>query len=305
MRIETGEGNRDLLESPNVEIARLDLTYIYNAGFAEEILTPGDALSLLPQSSMSQARGYPSPTDRQPDYFYDIHSQAEPPIKEAAVERRLFYAYNYLKWRAATLRDELMVNPQHPQAAELTAHIRQHAEAAVKMEDYLFRANMALLVHEAHNSPERYSDGAIALLKAIRKFNSERGTRFSTLAVRSIQHAIWRGWRVEQRSREIPHENLSDVVSPGFSHEEVIEELDRQELLGIVLEALMSEARLSRRERDMLELHYGVNLLYEETMVEIAEKFGITRSRVGQILAAALQKMKKAAELRPISRDNL
>lgn len=306
MRFENGTGGKNSWEVQEREIERLDLAYVYNAGFAEETLTPADALSLLPESSPARIRGYSAPRGRQPDYLYDLHNHAEPPIKDAALEGRLFYTYNFLKWRAASLRDEFRANPRHPEAVELTARIWQHVDVAAKIEDYLFRANIGLLVKEARESPERYSDGAIGLLKAIRNFDPERGNRFSTVAVHYMRHAMWRGWRVEQRARENSLAALpDDVISSGLSHEAVVEELERQELLSFLLEELMQAAKLSRRERDMLELRYGINLLYGEELKEIAHKYGLTSSRIGQILAEALQKMKKAAELRPIRRDNL
>lgn len=291
-------------ESREGVIAQLNLSYIYNARFPEETLTPSDVISLLPQSSTSGARGYSAPNRRQPDYMQDLHSRAEPPIEDAELERWLFYSYNYLKWRAASLRDDLITNPQQPDAVQIEANIRQCAKAAVKVEDYLFRANIALLAKMAKGSPERYSDAALGLLKAIRVFNIERGTRFSTIAVPCMQQAIWRAWRIAQRSREVAFTDLPDelVVSElSQKHGNDLEELDRHELLGIVLEALMMEAHLSRRERDMLELHYGINLLYDETLQEIAAKYEISRSRVGQIIEEAIKRMREAAEHRLIS----
>lgn len=47
------------------------------------------------------------------------------------------------------------------------------------------------------------------------------------------------------------------------------------------------------REREIVELAYGFNRDYEMNPDDIAEKFGITRTRVNQIIAGALKKMRQ------------
>lgn len=47
------------------------------------------------------------------------------------------------------------------------------------------------------------------------------------------------------------------------------------------------------REREIVELAYGFGLPYEMNIDDIAEKFGITRTRVNQIIAGAIKKMRE------------
>lgn len=71
----------------------------------------------------------------------------------------------------------------------------------------------------------------------------------------------------------------------GFIEQEELEHTNR------LVNALL--AKLDPREREIVELAYGIGSKYEMNPDDIAEKFNITRTRVNQILAGALKKMRK------------
>lgn len=62
------------------------------------------------------------------------------------------------------------------------------------------------------------------------------------------------------------------------------------------LRALKSLSRLSDRERKMIRLRFGIGTRHPHTLEEIGEKFGITRERVRQIEATALEKLRDSRE---------
>ncbi|WP_460665328.1 sigma-70 family RNA polymerase sigma factor [Kribbella swartbergensis] len=78
---------------------------------------------------------------------------------------------------------------------------------------------------------------------------------------------------------------LSDVPSDGDFTDEVAEEIDRQRLGARVWDA---KAVLDARERRILEEHIERG----RSQSEIAAEFGISRSRVSQIVTTALQKLR-------------
>lgn len=71
----------------------------------------------------------------------------------------------------------------------------------------------------------------------------------------------------------------------NFIDQEESEHVNR--LVGTLL------AKLEPREREIVMLAYGIGVDYEMNPDDIAEKFNITRTRVNQILAGALKKMRK------------
>lgn len=54
--------------------------------------------------------------------------------------------------------------------------------------------------------------------------------------------------------------------------------------------------KLSPKEREVLELYYGLNGKEPETHKGIADRLGFTRQRIGQIVAGALKKLKEELE---------
>ena len=105
----------------------------------------------------------------------------------ASRKQHLFRKYNYLKYKAAKLREEL--DPAQPEV-ELDGRDRRAAiEQAVATKNEIARANLRLVVSIAkrHVTPDQnffelVSDGNMSLLRAIEKFDFARGNKFSTYA---------------------------------------------------------------------------------------------------------------------------
>jgi RNA polymerase primary sigma factor len=57
---------------------------------------------------------------------------------------------------------------------------------------------------------------------------------------------------------------------------------------------------LSTREREVLELYYGLNDIHALTLEEIGEKFELTRERVRQIKEKAVRRLRHAARTTPL-----
>lgn len=85
---------------------------------------------------------------------------------------------------------------------------------------------------------------------------------------------------------------LMDVIS---CEEDIIENLDRKMKCGKIGEYI--KETLSLREREIIELRYGLNGEEPLTQREIAAKLGISRSYVSRIEKRALQLLKKRFDL--------
>jgi RNA polymerase primary sigma factor len=54
-------------------------------------------------------------------------------------------------------------------------------------------------------------------------------------------------------------------------------------------------ASLPERDRTVLRLRYGIGFAADHTLEEIGNKYGVTRERIRQIEAKALQKIERRA----------
>lgn len=76
----------------------------------------------------------------------------------------------------------------------------------------------------------------------------------------------------------------SDCLTP--------EEEWQKQLLKEMIENLLNYDMLNDKQREIVKLFYGFYHNYEYTLKEIANIYGITESRVGQLLASALKKIR-------------
>ncbi|MCA9071771.1 MAG: RNA polymerase subunit sigma-70, partial [Planctomycetaceae bacterium] len=118
-----------------------------------------------------------------PAYFASLY---ETPLLSPEEEAALFRRFNYLKYRADRLRAK--IKPDAPDETQLD-EIEFFLQKAHEAWDRLVQANLRLVVSIArrfadsnHSFDELVSDGQIALMNAIEKFDYARGFRFSTYA---------------------------------------------------------------------------------------------------------------------------
>ncbi len=173
--------------------------------------------------------------------------------------------------------------------------------------DILIERNLRLVAHIVKkyssvptDSDDLISIGTIGLIKAISSFNADKGTRLATYAARCIDNEILMSLRAnKKRQNEV---FLQDTVGTdsegkeitlidklGTEPETVFEEVETKLRINVLYDK-MKEALL-KRERQILELRYGLCDRAALTQKEIAKMMNISRSYVSRIEKKAIKKL--------------
>lgn len=217
------------------------------------------------------------------------------PLLTPAGERALFRKMNYLKAQAAARVEAL--EPETATAAELD-EIEALLASAEEVKKQIVQANLRLVVSIAkrHANPQQdffeiVSDGNVSLMRAVDKFDYSRGFKFSTYASWAIMKNYARSMPEQRhhydRYQTGRDEYLETVAGPAW------DELDDNSL-GLVRQALERMlATLDERERQILQQRYGLDRRGEpETLEQIGKRFGVSKERVRQLEARAMEKLR-------------
>ncbi len=123
-------------------------------------------------------------------------------------------------------------------------------------------------------------EGRIGLWSALRRYDPQRGTTFSTYAVPAIAHAVWRAVALENR--------LSDSNTPHIPFDagsDPIETLDSAQI-NAALRNLA--AQLPSRLRRIIVAHHGLDGSAPQTFAAIGAALGVSRQRVHQLHVQAI-----------------
>jgi RNA polymerase sigma factor (sigma-70 family) len=231
-----------------------------------------------------------------PPYLAQLYSI---PLLSKEQEAYHFRKMNYLKFRAARLRDQLDVSRAKTRVMD---QIERSLDEAVEVKNLLIRSNLRLVVSIAkkHVKPngnffEMVSDGNISLIRAIEKFDYSRGFKFSTYATWAI---------MKNYARSIPAEhNLLDryrtgseeffMSSPDQRSDQFEQELVNHRQHEAIIQILN---RLDERERNIIMFRFGLNQDTEpQTLEQLGGRFGVTKERIRQLESRALDKLRKIA----------
>ncbi|MGL4850974.1 MAG: RNA polymerase sporulation sigma factor SigK [Clostridium sp.] len=178
-----------------------------------------------------------------------------------------------------------------------------------KAKSILIEKNLRLVAHivKKYSFPNKDVDelisiGTVGLIKAIDSFDVDKGTRLATYASRCIENEILMLFRnnrkqkgevylqdpigVDKEGNEIC---LIDVLSS--EKDSVLEKVES----NLEIKALYNkmEDSLSKRERDIIIMRYGLRDGKCKTQREIATLLNISRSYVSRIEKKALKKLYK------------
>lgn len=174
--------------------------------------------------------------------------------------------------------------------------------------DKLVEHNLRLVVYIAKrfentgiNIEDLVSIGTIGLIKAINSFCPEKNIKLATYASRCIENEILMYIRkISCRRTEVSIDEplnvdwdgnellLSDVL--GNEEDGVSYELERQEERRIIRDAV---AALDPREREIVEMRFGLCGRDELTQKEVAEKLGISQSYISRLEKKTIAKLRE------------
>jgi RNA polymerase primary sigma factor len=221
----------------------------------------------------------------------------EAPLLSREQETHQFRKMNCLKHLAEQAR--LRLGPGRPRRRDLEEFERLRIEVA-EVRQQIIRANLRLVSSIARRFAGRLSDlaelisvGNLALIRAVDKFDFARGHKFSTYATWAIRNEF-RSDRRDQRlrGRFVPACSaiLQDTVD---MRADLVEQQLAQDRRERSVAHLLR--RLDDRERRILVGRFGIGGVREETLSQISAELGISKERVRQVEARALDRLRRCA----------
>ncbi len=285
---------RVIYEMRAKRILELPLEYIDNPcfhekGIEQEIMGPMPEATTATKKSRAPAG--------LPPYLASLY---EVPLLSREQEYHLFRRFNFLKFQASKLREEL--DPSQAKPA-LMDEIERLYDEAVKTKNQVVQANLRLVVSIAKRhvtgSEDFFglvSDGNMSLIRAVEKFDYSRGNKFSTYASWAIMKNYARTIPDEFKQRDRYRTSQEELF---MAHEDErsdqVELESQQKMRALAVGRILS--RLDEREQKIIISRFGLDYAQEPlTLKEVGAEMGVTKERVRQIEARALSKLRLAAQ---------
>jgi len=200
------------------------------------------------------------------------------------------------------------VFPQPLSSEEEAKLLKRMAAGDREARNILVERNLRLVAHivkkfdnTGEDADDLISIGTIGLIKAINTFDPNKQTRLATYAARCIENEILMHLRSSKKTRsevllydpigadkEGNEITLLDILGtePDIVLDKVEWQLEHEKLRRTM-------QRLTRRERRILELRYGLLDGVRQTQRDISRALGISRSYVSRIEKRAITKLQR------------
>lgn len=229
-------------------------------------------------------------------------------VLTAAEEQRLFLRFNYCRARVMRVLTRYRGQRLSARAARELLHWDNLAQ---ELRTDIVRANTSLVLAMARRSRnngvelgELVSEGNLALLRCVDKFDASRGFKFSTYACRAILASFSRAGAKAARHRA----QFPAPYDPAMERSDYLEtrregiELDCvDELKRILFE---NSADLSTVERRVLSARFSLDQpalragQRRKTLDQVGDLLGVSKERVRQIQNQAMLKLRAVLEER-------
>ncbi len=279
----------------------VEVEFINNEAFgstqAEKVFL-GDALFSTCELAEAKKAG------KLPDLPVHLARLCETRLLRPEQERELFQRLNYLRFRAEKLRTEIKKGSgDEVQAQKFVGLIK----AGDWYRDAIVKANMRLVisivkkfVNNNNQFDDLLSDGIVALMRAVDKFDYDRGFRFSTYATQVVRRNAYRTVMQRQKERQ---QVATSLHESGIDVSDEIREPTMSEgrwhslrgRLAMMLDSLDRREKLIIRARFSLGSHRNV-----KTLQCLADRLGVSKERVRQLEKRSLDKLRDMVQLTPI-----
>lgn len=221
-------------------------------------------------------------------------------------EEHLFMRYNYARRQVARILTE---NAGQRLSTKATRELLAWGHRSLAARSVIVRLNMPLVLAMAKRTRlssidfnEMVSEGNMALLRSVEKFDCSRGYKFSTYSCRAILKSFSRvAMRASRYRGQFPTE-----FDPAMERSDFVErqrvDVERDcvdELKEILIRNL---AGLSDIERTVISERFAVGQPPDgskpapKTLEQVGTIIGVTKERVRQIQNKALKKIRSALE---------
>ncbi len=213
-------------------------------------------------------------------------------------EQFYFRRMNWLKFKAATTRGRLDRRRASLKQIEAVEGLLNEAETVKAI---LITSNLRLVVSIAKkfvdpvwSFEELVSEGNLALMRAVEKFNFALGNRFSTYATYAIQRHFY---RLSQRGRQFRTRFVADDEALKDRAEKQPEhDYCSSEQIGMLKELFAGFlAELEPRERKIVVARFGFDGKAPRTFRELGSQMGVCKERIRQIQSRAMEKLRELA----------
>ncbi len=212
----------------------------------------------------------------------------------AAVEAGLFRQMHLALFQAAAVRARITSAPFFPRA-DLDELLRLAARAdriRNTLATVFSKLALSIAAHFANTyNPldELMSESHEAVLRAVSKFDPDRGFRFSTYLTHAVRRQLLRFLQRRQRDRQRTFSTTDDTMLPDIGRWTLGYE---QRITRNVHDVERLLLELKPRDRYVIRSRYGWGREFEpRTLQEIAAELGVTRERVRQLEQRALKQL--------------
>ena len=217
--------------------------------------------------------------------------------------KKLFYRKDYLYYLSGA---ETLPNAYSTE--EELEKIKELLSGKKGVKDELIKHNLRLVVYIARkfdntgvDLDDLISVGTIGLIKAVNTFNSDKNIKLATYASRCIENEILMHLRkISKLKGEISLDEplnvdyegnkllLSDILGtdPEIVHKNS-EEGEERKILKTAL------SKLSMREKQIMNMRFGLDGEEEFTQKEVADILGISQSYISRLEKKIVERLKK------------
>lgn len=223
---------------------------------------------------------------------HDMRSAA---VMDVPTERSIFRQYNFRKHRfCQALRGlEARVPADH-----VLDGLEEEARSIVQIRNWIVSCNLGLVyrivrlhVSDPGRATDAISEGSMALLRCVDRFDYRRENRFSTYAGWAIMRAMASTLAEYSTARTWvrPVENETLAANPDLRSVNVSESADSARQVAALRKAI---ARLPEREQIVLLEHFGLAGGHGRTLEQIGQQLHLSKERVRQIRSEAMDRLR-------------